>query len=154
VECSSVTTTWSDLRSPISPHWWMKKPGIMKMQCPMQTIESLNNPSWKEPIRIIESNSWLHTGPPKNQTIYLRAVSRCFSNSSSSVLCPLPWGGCSSAWALSGEVPFPDIQPDPLLMQLHVICLGLTAVTREQRSVPAPLLPSMRKLQAAIHSLI
>ena len=23
--------------------------------------------SWNGPIRIIESNSWIHTGPPKNQ---------------------------------------------------------------------------------------
>lgn len=31
-------------------------------------IESKNIPSWKGPVRIIKSNSWLHTGLPKNQT--------------------------------------------------------------------------------------
>ena len=34
-----------------------------------------------EPISIIKSNSWLHKGSPKNQTICLRALSRCFLNS-------------------------------------------------------------------------
>lgn len=37
--------------------------------------------SWTGPSRIIESNSWLYTRPPKNQTIYLRALSKLFLNS-------------------------------------------------------------------------
>lgn len=32
--------------------------------------------------RITESSSWFHTGQSKNQTISLRALSKCFSNSS------------------------------------------------------------------------
>jgi len=36
--------------------------------------------SWKEPTGIIESNSWLHTGPPKNQSLCL--LSKCSLNSS------------------------------------------------------------------------
>jgi len=32
-------------------------------------IESWNIPGWKGPTWIIESNSWLLRGPPKNQTI-------------------------------------------------------------------------------------
>jgi len=33
-----------------------------------EVIESWNIPSWKRPIRIIEANTWLYSGPPKNQT--------------------------------------------------------------------------------------
>lgn len=40
---------------------------------------------WNGPIRTILSNSWLHTGLPKNQTLYLRMLSRCFLSSGSSV---------------------------------------------------------------------
>lgn len=36
--------------------------------------ESQNIPSWKAPIRIIMSNSWLCRGPPKNQTVYVRVL--------------------------------------------------------------------------------
>jgi len=45
-------------------------------------IESWNIPRWKEPTKIIKSNSWLHTGPTKNQTIILRALSKNFLHSS------------------------------------------------------------------------
>jgi len=38
--------------------------------------ESQNIPHWREPIWIIKSNSWLHTGPPQIQTLYRRALSR------------------------------------------------------------------------------
>ena len=34
--------------------------------------------SWKGPTRTIKSNFWLCTGPPKNPTICLKAVSRYF----------------------------------------------------------------------------
>ena len=34
--------------------------------------ESQNIPSWKGSTRITESNSWLHTATPKNQTPCLR----------------------------------------------------------------------------------
>lgn len=45
-------------------------------------IESQNILSWNESIKIVESNSWLHVGPPKNQTVCLKAIPKCFLNSS------------------------------------------------------------------------
>ena len=39
------------------------------------STESYNTPIWKGPIRIAESNSWLHTAPLQNQTRCLRALS-------------------------------------------------------------------------------
>lgn len=44
-------------------------------------MERENIPSWKGPVRICESDCWLHTGPSKNQSIRLRALSRCLLNS-------------------------------------------------------------------------
>lgn len=48
---------------------------------------------------------------------------------------PIPWG----AWLVPlhplGEVPFPDVQPDPPLAQLHAVSLGSVPDHREQRSV-------------------
>jgi len=43
--------------------------------------ESQNLPRWKGPTRIIESNSLLHTGPPKNQTMCLKVLPKHFLNS-------------------------------------------------------------------------
>ena len=57
--------------------------------------------SWKEPVRIIESNSWLHSAPHKLQTLSLRAVSKHSLNSGTGgrahspgqpVPCPPPRG--------------------------------------------------------------
>ena len=42
--------------------------------------ESQNILSWKGPTKIIESNSWLHTGPPKIQTLCLRALSKLWQS--------------------------------------------------------------------------
>ena len=53
------------------------------------------------------SNSW-PLGPPKNQTVCLRAVFKCSSNSSSLGPCPLPWAACSRAPPPCGEEPFPS----------------------------------------------
>lgn len=44
-------------------------------------LESQNIPNWKRRTVIIESNFWPHTEPPKNQTLCLRVLSRCFLNS-------------------------------------------------------------------------
>lgn len=49
-------------------------------------VESWNILNWKGPLRITESNSWLQTGPHKNQTIYLRLV----SDASSSLTVSMP----------------------------------------------------------------
>ena len=42
---------------------------------------SQNTLTWKEPMRIIVSNSWVHMAPPKIQTYCLRALSECLLNS-------------------------------------------------------------------------
>ena len=42
-----------------------------------KVIKSQNTLSWKGPPRIIESIPWLHTAPPKNQTLCLRALYKC-----------------------------------------------------------------------------
>jgi len=54
---------------------------------------------WKGPIRIMESNSWLHRGALKIQTLCLRALSKCL-NSGSLGPCPLPRAACSMPTAL------------------------------------------------------
>jgi len=41
------------------------------------------------------SNSWLHTGPPKIQTLCLRELSKCSLNSGCLEPWSLPWGACS-----------------------------------------------------------
>lgn len=48
--------------------------------CSWPTCES-DIPSWKSHVRITESNSRLYTGLPKNQAVWLRALSRHFLNS-------------------------------------------------------------------------
>lgn len=57
--------------------WSVKELYSIHFPCPVTTAASLtrwlsqqrtqNTPSWKEPTRI-KSSSWLHIGPPKNQT--------------------------------------------------------------------------------------
>lgn len=63
----------------------------------------------KRPIRTTESNPWLHTTPPKTQTLCVRALSKCPQNSGSSGPCPLSWAACSmptvSSWRTSSEFP-------------------------------------------------
>lgn len=46
-------------------------------------MEWQNIPSWKAPIRTIESSSWIHTEPPKIQILHLRAWLKCFLNCNS-----------------------------------------------------------------------
>lgn len=58
--------------------------------------ESYNILCWKGPTRIIESNSWPHIGLPKNQTTYLRRLSKYFLNFHR--LRMLLWEAYSSAW--------------------------------------------------------
>lgn len=42
---------------------------------PSTSIESKNILSWRGPIRLIKFISWLHTGPPKNETFCERSES-------------------------------------------------------------------------------
>ena len=64
-------------------------------------LQPQNILSWKGPTRIIKPN-WLYTQPHKTQTLLcLRALSKCFLNSNSSVPCPLPSG--------AGSVPNPQL---------------------------------------------
>lgn len=46
--------------------------------CHHRITELWNIPSWKGSERTTESNSWLQTGPLKNQTICPKALSSCF----------------------------------------------------------------------------
>lgn len=55
---------------------------IYLLPCHEWRIESQNHIlSYRGPTRIIASNSWLSIGLPKNQTTFLRAVSKHFPNS-------------------------------------------------------------------------
>lgn len=64
-------TLSNDLKNKtLTPHWLLTSPAQ----------KSQNIPSWTGPTWITESNSCLHTRLPKNQTIYLRVLSKCFSN--------------------------------------------------------------------------
>ena len=80
-------------------------------------------------------------------------ISECCPNASWTLiglgLWQLPCGACSSAWQLSGEELFPDIQPDSPLMKLHVIPLGF--FTREKTSAPTPLLPEYASVVQRLH---
>lgn len=108
-------------------------------------IESQNIPSWRGPTRIIESSSWFHIGPPKNWTVCLRALSRCFLNSGKLV---------AVTTTLGEAVPVADHPLDksnsglPCHISRLFPCV-LLLVTRE-RSVPAPLLPLIRKVQTTM----
>jgi len=52
------------------------------------------------PLRIIETNFWLHTGSPQIQILCLIALSKLSLNSSSSGPCLLPCGACSMPTSL------------------------------------------------------
>ena len=76
-------------------------------------LESQNILSWKGPVRTIKSNSRFHTGPPKIQTLCLRALSRHSLNSSTGghahspgqpVPCPAP---CGAAPVPNPQLPLP-----------------------------------------------
>lgn len=54
---------------------------------------------------------WLHAGPPKNQTLCLRPLSRGFLNSSSLVP-PFPREAVPMLEQPPSEEPFPTIQPE------------------------------------------
>jgi len=92
--------------------------------------ESQNTLSWKGSVRITGSNSWLHTGWPKIQSLYLRALSKHSLNSGTRgcahcpgqpVPCPLP----------CGAVPFLNPQL-PLPCQLHAVPSVPVAVTESR----------------------
>lgn len=58
--------------------------GIRK--CPSSLFHTVFEPqttvSWKKPTTTTEFRSWLHTAPPRTQTLCLRAVSKCSLSSS------------------------------------------------------------------------
>lgn len=85
------------------------------MDLVLMDLESQNIQSWKDPIRIIKSNSCFHRGALNNQAIYL---SRCFLSfikfSAMTTALGRPWVPCPPP---SGEEPLGDIQPDSLLTQ-------------------------------------
>ena len=71
-----------------------------------------NMPSWKGPIRTIESNSWLHTPLPKIQTHHLKALSKRSFHSKPPARKPVPRPDHPSAknpcLSVSGEEPSPN----------------------------------------------
>jgi len=79
------------------------------LQLPLVCTKSQNTLSWKGPTGIVEFNPWLHTGPPKMQTLHLSVLSRHFLNSHSSVVW-VPWAACSRAQIPSGAGPVPNPQ--------------------------------------------
>lgn len=86
--------------------------------------------------------SRVHAGGAKNQTVFLRALSK-HSLSSGRVRCRarLPVERVPVSSYLVWEEPFPKSQPDRPLSQLHAVPWGPVAVPREESSAPAPLLP-------------
>lgn len=58
------------------------------------------------------------------QTLHLRALSRCFFNSSSLVLLSVPWEPVPVSDLPLGEQLSPNMQPEPSLMQLHAFPSG------------------------------
>lgn len=94
--------------------------------------------SWKGHM-IIKFSSWV----PKSKCV--RALCKHFLN-------PSKLGAVTTLQGILFqcltppliEEPFPDTQekPEPALSQLHAISFSPVAVTREQRSVPSPLLSS------------
>ena len=107
----------------------------------LEILESQNILNWKDP-----QDTWTektHPSSPnsgstpdhtKNQTLCVRALSRCFLNSGTLGLCSLSWGACCIDQPPSGEESFPNSQHDPPLSQLYAIRSGSIAVTREQKS--------------------
>jgi len=73
-------------------------------------IKSQNFLSWKGSTSV-ESNSHPHTGPPKTQSLCLRAVTHCSVITGRSGPWPLPWepAPCSPP---SGADPFSNAHPD------------------------------------------
>lgn len=92
-------------------------------------IESQHVLSWKGHIRIIQypvQYPALHR-TPKSHTMCLRALEL-----RQVMLWPLPWGAQPPSLS---EEPFPDIQPNPRLPQLHAILLGpVTGPQKEEIS--------------------
>lgn len=96
--------------------------------------ESQNDPSWKWSIKIIKSNLWLYTGPPKIRTCVWEQCPDAFWTLASSVLWPLPW---RDHLPDHPDSPYSNIQPKPLLLQLRAILLGyITDHKRERSALP------------------
>lgn len=97
----------------------------MKAHC----LNSMKGIKYKsiDPQRVIKPNSWLHTGPPKNQAVYLRALFKGFSDRPGAVTTSR--GACSCAWSLYRSCP-----QRYLAFQFHtcgvsVLCVFYRSVT-------------------------
>ena len=55
----------------------------------------------------LQSPTLSHTGPPKNQTLYLRMLFKCFLNYDSLESYPLHWAACSMPTTLWSRLPNP-----------------------------------------------
>ena len=133
VEISSRTVNWNSatmLCLVNNSNKTRKIPETLSWMCEI-FIESQNIPTWKVLIRITESNLCFHTGPPKNQTTWLRALSGCFLNSSELSAMPTALG--SLFYWLKNLFLISSLDTDP--------CRSV-GVTRDQRPAPAHPLPS------------
>jgi len=69
--------------------------------CHMHRIKSIKYPELEETHRDRWVQFWLHTGPPKIQTLWLGALSKCFLSSGNLVPWPLPWAVLTLPWQSS-----------------------------------------------------
>lgn len=106
-------------------------------------MNSTSKKSWnavirKEPIRIINSSTWLHIGTSKSQILPSRSNISWIPTGL--VLWPLSQGACSTTQPHSGEELFPNPQPDPPMRHLHQFprALPLSPESRTQRCPSAP----------------
>lgn len=103
---------------------------ILLVSLPYLSTESQNTLSWKELIRIIKSSFWLHSGPPKIETLSVSVVQTLFELHQT--CChdqQATFRACSGAWPLSGAEPFPGTQCDSPQTQLHATPLGNSYVS-------------------------
>lgn len=78
-------------------------------------VESWNILSWRRPIGIIECNSWFHAGPPKNQIVWLRVLSKCCF--------------CSGSWVVVVTVLVPAMVRTVMMVTVQVMVTARMMMT-------------------------
>ena len=101
-----------------------------------RVIESWNSPSWKGLTRSIELNPWLHTGPPKIQTLCLSVVHTLLEIHQLRAV-PAALGRLFQAHHPLGQSL--SLTPSPPLAQLHAVRSGPVAVTQSRAQLCLPL---------------
>jgi len=69
----------------------------------------------------LQSPTLSHTGPPKNQTLYLRMLFKCFLNYDSLESYPLHWGTCVMPTTLWWKKPLSNTQTDPPVISFELL---------------------------------